>query len=88
MNRKDYDCKDGFMYATSQQKIIGKCRGFNSPWNSRIVEKCIYREMCPLYEAFIKDTAQKFKDYMNEIPKKWFRKCCLYRVNFEEGGKQ
>lgn len=84
--RKDYDSKDGFMYATLQQKEIGKCRGYNSPYNSRIVERCIYRDMCPLYDEFIKDTKREFEDYMNKIPKKWFRKCYLYRVKTKEKG--
>lgn len=86
--RKDYNSKDGFMYATSQQKEIGKCRGFNSPWNSRIVESCIHKEMCPLYDAYKKDTVREFEDYMNKIPKKWFGKCYLYRAKIDEGGEK
>jgi len=84
--RKDYDSKDGFMYAMSQQKIIGKCRGFNSPWNSRKVEHCIYVNQCSFYQSYIKDTIREFHDYMNDIPVKWFRKCNLYRI--KEGGEK
>ena len=86
MNRKDYDCKDGFLYALIQTKECGKCRGYNSPWNSRKVEHCIYVNQCKFYQAYRKDTIREFHDYMNDIPVKWFRKCTLYRV--KEGGEE
>lgn len=84
MNRKDYDCKDGFEYITSQQKEVGKCCG--SSYNPKVgYKKCKNRENCNLFNNYARTEKQyEIPDYICRLPIKWFRKCTLYKV--KEGG--
>lgn len=83
MNRKDYDCKDGFKYITSQQKEVGKCCG--ASYNPKSgYEKCKNREKCSLYQEYEKsENKWEVQDWICRLPIKWFRKCKLY----EKGGQ-